>query len=240
EVLKWINGTMKMTDEKLGRVKEIAFIGKVAASLSHEIKNVLATINESLGLMGDLFMKADQNKVPDLMRLIELNMNMREQIKGGVEIVNRLNRFAHSMDEQVAQSDLNNVVALTVDIAKRLARLKRVGLETKLADNPVNIQMDPFKVEQIAFGCIEYLLNLPTKKNRITLALEEIKGDAIIIISNDSSNSDSPRGTDPIAEKSGSDMAFLIALLKEMGGSIEFTPSSAGNKITVSFPAKKS
>ena len=39
---------------ELSRVKEIGFMGKVTASLSHEIKNTLAIINESVGLMGDL------------------------------------------------------------------------------------------------------------------------------------------------------------------------------------------
>ena len=48
---------MLKENEDLSRVEEIAFMGKVTASLSHEIKNTLAIINESVGLMGDLLGK---------------------------------------------------------------------------------------------------------------------------------------------------------------------------------------
>ena len=48
---------MQKKFEELYRVKEIGFMGKVTASLSHEIKNTLAIINESAGLMGDLLRK---------------------------------------------------------------------------------------------------------------------------------------------------------------------------------------
>jgi len=151
---------VKITDEQLLKIKEIAFIGKVTASLSHEIKNILATINESSGLVGDLLIKGDQQKIPHFTRLAQLNINMQEQVKRGVEIVKRLNRFAHSMDEETSYSDLNDIILLTVDIAKRLARLKGVGLETIPTNNPIiDIHNDPFKIEQILFGCIEYLLD---------------------------------------------------------------------------------
>ncbi len=226
---------MKITDEKLLRIKEIAFIGKITASLSHEIKNILATINESLGLVGDLFMRADQDKIPDLTRLNQININMQEQVKRGVEVVNRLNRFAHTMDKQVAYPSLNDIVLLTGDIAKRLARLKGVNLEIKLADDPIKIHGDSFKLEQIVFGCIEYLLNLPVKKNRITIAIEQNKGDTCIIISDDSLCENDRR-----VEINDSEMAFLSALLKDMGSPINFVPSPSGNKITLSFPPKNS
>ena len=55
--------------EELCRVKEIGFMGKVSASLSHEIKNTLAIINESVGLMGDLLRKEGSDDLPQYSRV---------------------------------------------------------------------------------------------------------------------------------------------------------------------------
>ncbi|MEW6615598.1 MAG: hypothetical protein AB1401_09055 [Thermodesulfobacteriota bacterium] len=230
---------MKITDEQLLKIKEIAFIGKVTASLSHEIKNILATINESSGLAGDLLIKGDQQKIPHFTRLAQLNINMQEQVKRGVEIVKRLNRFAHSMDEEASYSDLNDIILLTVDIAKRLARLKGVGLETTPTNNPIiYIHNDPFKIEQLLFGCIEYLLDLPAKKSLIKITVKQNEDSTSIIISDDSSKVSPSCEHNEAEETSDLHMTFLNILMNEIGGSVNFTQSQSGNTITLSFPFK--
>ena len=45
---------MKVSAEDLITASHLAFVGRVTASLSHEVKNTLAIISESSGLMGDL------------------------------------------------------------------------------------------------------------------------------------------------------------------------------------------
>jgi C4-dicarboxylate-specific signal transduction histidine kinase len=230
---------MKRTDDQLLKIKEIAFIGKVTASLSHEIKNILATINELSGLVGDLLIKGDQKKIPHFTRLAQLNINMQEQVKRGIDIVKRLNRFAHSMDEEASYSDLNDIILLTVDIAKRLARLKGVGLETIPTNNPIiDIHNDPFKIEQILFGCIEYLLDLPAKKSLITITVKQNKDDTSIIISDDSSKVSPSCGDNGIEKTSDLQTTFLNILMNEIGGSVNFTQSQSGNTITLSLPLK--
>jgi len=226
---------METLDENSLRMKEIAFIGKVTASLSHEIKNILAIINESSGLAGDLFIKAEQDKTPDLARLNQLNINMQEQVERGVEIIKRLNQFAHSMDEEAAYPDLNDILLLTGNIAKRLARLKEVVLEVKPSDNPINIFMNPFKLEQMVFGCIEYLLNMPEKKNRITIDIAQDKENTRIIISDDSPDLDPSHEGDRTSDTQLSEITLLNLLIKDLGGSIDFASSPSGNTITLSF-----
>jgi C4-dicarboxylate-specific signal transduction histidine kinase len=58
--------------DELSRVKEIGFMGKVTASLSHEIKNTLAIIYESAGLMGDLLQRDAPDDWPQYSRLTSL------------------------------------------------------------------------------------------------------------------------------------------------------------------------
>ena len=79
--------------EELSRVKEIGFMGKVAASLSHEIKNTLAIINESVGLMGDLLQKDTPDDWPPYARLNDLMASIEEQVQRSAAIVKRLKNF---------------------------------------------------------------------------------------------------------------------------------------------------
>ena len=47
---------MNVTQAKIGETG-LRFFGKINSSISHEMRNVLAIINENAGLMKDLMMK---------------------------------------------------------------------------------------------------------------------------------------------------------------------------------------
>ena len=47
----------------------LQFFGRISASISHELKNVLAIINENAGLLEDLTSMADRGKPIDSARL---------------------------------------------------------------------------------------------------------------------------------------------------------------------------
>ena len=108
---------MQRKVEELSRVKEIAFMGKVTASLSHEIKNTLAIINESAGLMGDLLGKDAPEDWPAYSRLTNLLASIEEQVQRSADIVKRLNQFAHSMDKSLVDLDLNEKVRQTISFS---------------------------------------------------------------------------------------------------------------------------
>ncbi len=72
---------MHKDDAALSKTEEIGFMGKVAASLSHEIKNTLAVINESAGLMGDLLRKDAPEDWPSYSRFNDLLASIEEQVQ---------------------------------------------------------------------------------------------------------------------------------------------------------------
>ena len=58
----------------------LQFFGKVSASISHELKNVLAIINENAGLLEDLTLAAQRGKAIDPERLNRTAGNFLKQI----------------------------------------------------------------------------------------------------------------------------------------------------------------
>ena len=84
----------------------LQFFGQISASISHELKNVLAIINENAGLLEDLALMADRGKPIDPERLIKMAATVKRQIGRADGIIKNMNRFAHSADHPVETVDV--------------------------------------------------------------------------------------------------------------------------------------
>ncbi|MCJ7596564.1 MAG: sensor histidine kinase, partial [Desulfobacterales bacterium] len=73
----------------------LQFFGKISASISHEIKNVMAIITESAGLMEDLTVLAEKGMPIDPQRLKTHAGKIMTQIRRADEIIKNMNRFSH-------------------------------------------------------------------------------------------------------------------------------------------------
>jgi hypothetical protein len=85
---------------------EMAFLAKITASVTHEIANSLAIILESAGLLSDILSLSQEGDFPHREKFQRVLGNINDQVKRGVDISSRLNQFAHSMDEPLAEVNL--------------------------------------------------------------------------------------------------------------------------------------
>lgn len=145
--------------------QELQYFGKVSASVSHELKNVLAILNENAGLLQDFAAMTAQGQALDPERIQRLAGTMLEQINRGDEIIKRMNRFAHSADNNRATVDVNELVTLVVELFGRTATNRGVKVEVKAPPTTVNINTDPFALETL-LGNLLY---------RITEAVPDIR-----------------------------------------------------------------
>jgi C4-dicarboxylate-specific signal transduction histidine kinase len=236
---------MEKKVEELSRVREIGFMGKVTASLSHEIKNTLAIINESVGLMGDILRKDAPDDWPPYLRLTKLMGSIEEQVQRSAAIVKRLNQFAHSMDKSLAELDLNETVRQTVVLAQRFATLRRVNLETQLHSQPLHLLSDPFRLLYVIFGFIERAINCSPKEAEVTVKTER-SGAMFQVTVTDQGTVEAGKiralvSADPSAEaeQGESDLALLAQTIEALGGTINAEQEDGGlNKVVLSFPAK--
>jgi len=91
---------------KATETKEAAFMGRITAGVTHEMKNVLAIIKESAGLMEDLLALSKDASFPHREKFSSVLSKIRNQVARGVDISTRLNAFAHSPDRRPADVDL--------------------------------------------------------------------------------------------------------------------------------------
>jgi signal transduction histidine kinase len=137
----------------------LQFFGKMSATISHEINNALAIINENAGLMQDFTLMVDKGMPLDPERLNSLAGKVIQQVRRAEEIVKNMNGFAHSVDESVKSIDLGNVVGLMVTLSGRLASMRGVTVEPKPASVPVTIITNPFLLENLIWLCLDFAMD---------------------------------------------------------------------------------
>ena len=151
----------------------LQFYGTITASVSHEIKNVLAIINENAGLLEDLTSMADRGQPLVPARLKMMATALQKQIGRANEILNNMNRFAHSIDETVAEVDLNQTIELFMALADRFTVMRGVKVDLMLPENPVTIPTAPFFLLNLLWLCLDFSMSASGDEKRIELVVEE-------------------------------------------------------------------
>ncbi len=151
----------------------IRFFGKMSASISHDLKNVLAVINENAGLLEDFCLMAEKGKPFDPARLKRLAADVRHQILRGDQIITSMNKFAHSVDSESLTVDLSEVVGLLVELCLRYASMRGVRVEIERPPGPVMITTFPFVLLNLLWCCLDYAMTAAGSGKTIELAVDK-------------------------------------------------------------------
>lgn len=150
----------------------LRFFGRVTASISHEIKNVLAIINENAGLLEDLLLMHEKGGNLDTERIKNLAVRVRDQVKRGDGIIKNMNQFAHSIDHFIGQVDLNELLALMVRLAQRPASMKGSNIESKAHSEQIVITTNTFLLENLIWICLDLALTSEPCPSKLILVPE--------------------------------------------------------------------
>jgi signal transduction histidine kinase len=131
----------------------------MTASISHEIKNVLAIINENAGLLEDLALMADGGAAIDPQRLQNMSRAVMKQVSRADAIMKNMNRLAHSVDESIEAIDLNDLLELLVALSNRFASTRGVGIQPKRNEGPVKLRTSPFFLMNLLWLCLDFAMD---------------------------------------------------------------------------------
>lgn len=146
----------------------LAFFGRMSASISHEIKNVLAVINEKAGLLEDICRFAEQGRPPDPVRVKTLAEQIRTQIKRADDTVRNMNQFAHSVDHPVGTVDLSREAVLMAALSHRVASNLGVTLAVD-APAAVPVETRPFFLDNLLWLLLEFSMSHAGGSKTVTL-----------------------------------------------------------------------
>ncbi len=148
---------------------EMAFLGKITASMTHEIKNTLAIIQESSGLLSDFLTLSQEGSFPHKDKFQRVLGNINTQVNRSVDITTRLNEFAHSMDEPHIQVNVADLLERVVLLMRRLAKRKGIDLSALASDRDLSLVSDPFRLQLVLATVIEQLAEVLEAGGGITL-----------------------------------------------------------------------
>ncbi len=156
----------------LGRTA-LGFFGRMTASVSHELKNVFAVINENAGLMEDLIALSERGRPLDAKRLALLASKTREQVKRGDQIVKNLNLFAHSVDRDKAPVSLSELLTLSTALAARLATNKGYEIVTQCDRNIPELTTSPFLLHNLLWRALDYAMQDTDEEKKIVIFVND-------------------------------------------------------------------
>lgn len=205
-----------------------AFFGRVTASVSHEINNVLAIVNEQAGLLEDLLhaVSTERELQPD--RLVKASQNIQKQIRRGKQIVQRLNRFAHSIDDPLSDIVLNDILHDVVGIAQRFAYRREFDLNLQLPDESAVLTSNRFGLQQVVFAAIELAFASLREGGRVQISCDHQDDTVCIYVEGEKWR-----------EEDGNEvsLATVSALARDLGGEVELTSLHPECKsITLTLP----
>lgn len=158
----------------------LQYFGKMSALISHEIKNVLAIINENAGLLEDYTMMAEKGMPIDSKRLKTASGRIMAQIQRAECIIKNMNKFAHSVDENIRAIDLSEVIDLVVALSAKFVSMHNVKIELNPTLEQVSITTSPFFIENLLWRCLNFSVDSIGQGETIGIMLEETEKGAEI------------------------------------------------------------
>lgn len=134
---------------------DIEFFGTVAASISHDINNRLAVINENAGLVEDLLSLSERGQDLNPERLQQIVTKVKDNVSRANTIVKTLNRFAHSADHPVVAVDLQDAVVLAVSLFRRKAEMRDVSVVVDTGDTGTTINTSLYHLLNLLWICLD-------------------------------------------------------------------------------------
>ncbi|MEW6745981.1 MAG: histidine kinase [Planctomycetota bacterium] len=159
---------MTQESESIGEAG-LRFFGKMSASISHEIKNVLAIINEIGGLLEDLALMAGRGRPVAPERLETVGTKLQQQVQRADRIVKTMNAFSHSVDEKSQAVDLNDVVALVIALAGRFAAMRGLSLVPGARGEAVAVTTAPFHLMHLVWLCLSHGMDAAGESRTVTV-----------------------------------------------------------------------
>ncbi|MFH1372336.1 MAG: hypothetical protein ABII79_00850 [bacterium] len=167
-----MNNSNSDTDDRL-LYACLAFSGEITASVTHELNNVLGTIDQVAGLFDDLAATPTAEVTVATERLKTLADRVDKQTERGITLIKRLNAFAHMGDHITVECNLNDVIENLTNLTQRIANMQRIELKTSLPNHSIMVTTNPLLLSHVLFLCIKRALSLGDRDEVLNVRLSQ-------------------------------------------------------------------
>jgi len=165
----------------------LSFFGTTNRLISHELKNILAIISETLGLLEELVEMSEQGMKLAPGKIRSLNESIVEEIQRANAIIRNMNTFAHSVDEFMGEVDIRELFELISGIIRLDSDLKDTSFCIDQSEKCMAFT-SPFFLENLIYLSLSFALRNPSPQDEIRVSLDSEEDDVRIVFSGIASN----------------------------------------------------
>ena len=162
---------------------DLAFFGKVNASISHELKNILAIISEAAGLLQDLTEMMSRGQKIEMELLKTCSQDIVEEIQRGFTTIKQMNTFSHSVDAPLKSVNIIEVIDLMINLAGFLSFASKVQFDPP-QDGASRVSTCPFRLQNLVYHTLVFAFKSVGGDGKIQITVNrETNGGARIAFS---------------------------------------------------------
>ncbi len=215
---------MPINKEQILKDQAMIFLGKIMASLSHELNNTVAIIKEYNGLLDDLLLDARKGSPIDDKKVERVSKKIASQTEKGAEIIRRFNKFAHSLDNPISSIGLNYMLQSIIALSRRLTEIKGIYLKLDSVDDSLSLKTSPLLFQQAIFQCFELFMANADANTQLIISAEKTDDKILVEIA----------GTKLADDRAiESNMQILDIIMEHLNGSFEKKTGSDDNQSIV-------
>jgi PAS domain S-box-containing protein len=228
----------KKIQEELFRTSKHASVGRLAAGVSHEVGNPLASISS---LVQELQAEDVSDFVKDSLGTIS------QHIERIARIVRNLGDFARLYPREKAPTKLDKILESTLNLARYDARFKKIEITTDVREVP-ELMIDPDQMQQVFLNLILNARDAMPEGGRLGISLRPLDGSVEIAVSDTGSGID-PEIKDHIFDPfftakagnrgTGLGLSISYSIIRDHGGTIDVqSEKGKGTTFLIRLPVK--
>jgi two-component system NtrC family sensor kinase len=225
---------------------KLASMGKMAASVAHEINNPLAVISEKTGWAMDLLEEEEFQPSKNLGELRRSLQKIDEHVERARKVVHNMLGFARRMEPHTEDVDINQVIDQTISLLENYARTSNIDIQTDLASDLPIIASDQAQLQQVFLNLVSNAIDAIGNSGSIEVSTRQLDGNIHVDVK-DNGPGMSPEMQRKIFEpfvttKSGGKGTGLglwvsLGIVEKMGGTITVESKvGEGCTFTVQLP----
>jgi PAS domain S-box-containing protein len=227
----------KKIEEELFRTTKHASIGRLAAGVSHEIGNPLASISS---LVQELLSENLSSFVSDSLGTVNMHINRI------VRIVRSLGDFARLYPREKVSTNLQEILQNTIDLVRYDKNFKKIQINTEIDDLPP-ITINPDEMQQVFLNLMLNARDAMPEGGSLTISIRGNNGYTEAVFTDtgtgiEKNNRD--KLFDPFfstkgpAKGTGLGLSICYSIVKDHGGSIEVdSVKGGGTSFIIKIPS---
>jgi two-component system NtrC family sensor kinase len=232
---------------------KLAAMGKMAASVAHEVNNPLAVISEKTGWCMDLLDEEEFRQSKNLEEFRRSLQKIDEHVDRARKVVHNMLGFARRMEPRTEDVDINQVIDQTISLLENYARTNNIDIQTDLAPDLPIIASDQAQLQQVFLNLISNAIDAIGSNGSVGVRSRQQDGYLHVSVKDDGPGMGpemqrkifEPFFTTKEAGKgTGLGLSVSLGIIEKMGGTITLESEEGGGsmftvKLPIVVPGKK-